>query len=260
MEPRHRHVAITGGSSGIGAALAVAYASPGCRISLAGRDLARLDVVAEACRARGAHVSRHAVDVTDAGAVRAWIQAIDAEMPIDLVYANAGVGGTQALTTEVGEAPGAATLIVHTNLLGVIHTAEAALDRFRARGRGHFVAVGSLAGRLGLPHSPSYSASKAAVATYMDGMRRVMKPLGIDMTLIEPGFVDTPMSQGLPDRDWFLWTAERAAREIRAAVDARRAVFAFPWQLDVVLRLARLLPRPLQDIILINAHRKARLG
>lgn len=257
MASRFRHVAITGGSSGIGAALALEHAAPGVRLSLSGRNQARLEAVLERCRAKGAVATSHQVDVTDVDAVNRWIATIDAEQPLELVYANAGLGGSVAMSSQAGEPPGVAARIVATNLTGVIHVAEAAVARFQPRQRGHFVAIGSIAGRLGLPHSPSYSASKAGVATYMEGLRRLIAGQGIDFTLVEPGFVDTPMSVGVPDRDLFLWTVEKAAREIRVAVEARRAVFRFPWQLDLLLHVARHLPRALVDRVLISAYRKA---
>lgn len=252
------HVAITGGSSGIGAALAENHAAPGVRLALSGRNAERLAQVADRCRSRGADVVTAIVDVTDAQAVRLWIEAADALAPLDLVYANAGLGGTGAVASDVGEAAEMARLLVETNLCGVINTASAALSCFRRRGHGQIVLIGSTAGRLGLPHSPVYSASKAAVATYADGLRRLVRRLGIHVLLVEPGFVDTPMSVGVPNRDMFLWTAERSAIAIRRAAEARRARLRFPFQLHWLIGLSRILPRPVVDHILESAHRKAR--
>ena len=253
---RPTHIAITGGSSGIGAALAEVHAAPGVLLSLAARNPDRLDVVAARCRALGAEVATTLLDVTDTAAVAAWIEAADDLRPLDLVYANAGLGGRPALAGASGETLADARAIVDTNLGGVVATAGAAIARFVPRRAGHVVLIGSIAGRLGLPQSPVYSASKAGVAVYADGLRRLVAPAGVAVTLIEPGFVRTPMSQDVPGSDVMIWSAERAATRIRAAVAARRAVYRFPLAFDLVLHLARHLPRPLVDAVLVAAQRR----
>jgi short-subunit dehydrogenase len=257
MSTRPIHVAITGASSGIGAALAEAYAEPGMRLSLAGRDLPRLEAAAERCRTRGAAVDVAVVDVIDPVAVLGWIEAADDRQPIDVVFANAGLGGQRAIAGRCGEQMADAQAIVATNLGGVVATAGAAISRFVPRRGGHVVLVGSIAGRIGLPHSPVYSATKAAVATYADGLRRLVAGAGVTVTLIEPGFVRTPMSQHVPGNDLMIWSVERAATRIRGAVAAKRAVLRFPLALDLLLHLARHLPRPIVDAILAAAHRRS---
>lgn len=257
MGTRFGHVAITGASSGIGAALAQAHAARSVRLALAGRNAERLEAVAERCRALGAEVVATIVDVTDGAAVAAWIGAADEARPLDLVYANAGLGGEKALAGPVGEALAAAHALIATNLTGVVNTATPAIARFVARGEGHLVMIGSLAGRLGLPHSPVYSATKAAVATYADGLRRLVTPSGVRVTLVEPGFVETPMSAEVPGSDVLMWSAPRAAAAIRAAVEAGRPILRFPLALGLVLHFARHLPRPLLDRILTTAHQRS---
>ncbi len=95
------HVLITGASSGIGAALAIAYAAPGRRLSLGGRDIARLNEVTATCRAAGAHCEWHQADVTDQQGITAWLEEADAAQALDLVIANAGIsGGTRKRGTR----------------------------------------------------------------------------------------------------------------------------------------------------------------
>ena len=93
--PTPRHIAITGASSGLGAALALEYAGPGIRLSLHGRDTDRTEAVAAAARSRGAEVDVARFDVTDADAVAAWVTAIGAGAPLDLMIANAGISGNE---------------------------------------------------------------------------------------------------------------------------------------------------------------------
>src|SRR5258708_9450807 len=91
-----RHVVITGGSAGLGRALALAYAAPDIVLGLVGRDAERLDACAAECRKRGAHVVTARLDVRDAAAMQSWLCHFDCIHPIDLLIANAGVAGTLA--------------------------------------------------------------------------------------------------------------------------------------------------------------------
>jgi short-subunit dehydrogenase len=251
-----RHIAITGASSGIGAALALVYARQGCRLALAGRNAERLQAIADLCTAAGARVDTAIVDVRDAQNVRDWIDAADDIAPLDIVVACAGVGGAVATAGTAGEEFQAAEEIIGTNLLGAINTALAALKRFVDRRGGQIVLVGSLMGRLGFPHAPVYSASKAGLAIYADALRRLARQSGVDVTLVEPGFVDTPMSAGLDDR-MMLWSAERAAAAIASAIDKRKPKLAFPRTLALLARLGAALPRPVADRILIASYRRS---
>src|ERR1700691_6201056 len=107
-----QHVIITGASSGIGAALARRFARPGTRLSLTARDPARLQQVSELCRGAGTDAQWHAGDITDALALGRWITDCDTLQPIDLVIANAGIGGSAVIAPDSGEAPAIANEIV----------------------------------------------------------------------------------------------------------------------------------------------------
>lgn len=253
-----RHVAITGSSSGIGAALAEFHAGPQIRLALAGRNVERLERVAERCRARGANVTTAIVNVADAQAMATWIAAADDIEPLDLVYANAGLGGVRAMAGGEGEQISIAHELIATNLTGVINTVNPLLTRFCARQRGHVVLIGSLAAGIGLPHAPIYCATKAAVATYADGLRRLVAMSGVQVTLVEPGFVATPMSEGVPQRNLMLWPASKAAARIARGVSAGKAVVRFPLPLALLVHIAGYLPRRIVDALLITAYRRGR--
>jgi short-subunit dehydrogenase len=119
-----------------------------------------------------------------------------------------------------------------------------------ARGRGQIVLMGSLAGFVALPQSPVYSATKAAVHTYGEGLRRRLAASGVAVSVVAPGFVDTPMSASLETPRVFLWTAERAAVHIARGIDKRRRMLIFPWQLWLAIAAARLLPTSVIDRVL----------
>jgi short-subunit dehydrogenase len=194
------HVVITGASSGIGAALARAYSRPGVRHSLLGRDQTRLTQIALDSRIRGADVKVHSCDVFDAPGMESWLLEVDSLHPVDLVIANAGIGGSKALAQNSLEAGDVARRILSTNVVGVVNTVTPLLPRFVARGHGHIAIVSSLAAFLGLPDCPAYSASKAALRIYGDALRRLVGPQGVDVSVICPGFINTPMSASLPFR------------------------------------------------------------
>jgi short-subunit dehydrogenase len=255
-----KHIVITGASSGLGAALARAYAKPGVEMTLSGRHEERLTQVAAECGTAGADVSVVLCDVTDVSSMAAWLKSADRKRPIDIVIANAGVGGRAALAPAEGETVAAAHVIFATNTLGVVNTVTPVLPSFVARRRGHFVIISSLAGLLGLPHSPAYCGSKAAVRTYAEGLRRLVRPCGVGVTIVNPGFVDTPMSRSLPKPGPQTWTAERAAAAIVDAIHRGAPEFSFPWSLRAAILATRFLPARLVDAVLARSYQHSQFG
>lgn len=244
-----KSILITGASSGLGAALARAYAKPGVTLGLIGRSQEKLNQVTEACRAGGAEVHAAALDVADADALGAWIQEFESAAPVDLVIANAG--------TSAGPAPGSAfegltlaTRQVRTNLLGVMNTVEPLLPGFLARGRGRIAIVSSIAGYRGLPYSPAYSASKAGARAYGEAIRAMLGPHGIPVTVICPGFFSSPMTDRFKGPTPFLFTLDRTAFIVKRGIDAGRSRVAFPSILVLGLQLADLLPPVIGDAIM----------
>jgi short-subunit dehydrogenase len=234
-----RHILITGASSGIGAALARHYAGAEVRLDLGGRDLQRLEEVATACRARGAVVVAKAVDVTDRSAMRAWILTADAEVPLDLVVANAGIGADEGFGrgSEVLARP-----VFAVNLDGVLNTAYPAMERMVERGRGQIAFMSSLAGYRGFPDAPAYSASKAAVKALAEAWRGALAARGVRVSAICPGFIEKPMTARNRFRMPFLMSAERAAGIIARGLARDRARIAFPWPMVLGSWLVAVVP------------------
>lgn len=249
--PHPAHVVITGASSGIGAALVRIYSAPGTRLSLIARNRERLEAVALESRGRGAVVDVYVADVTDAAAIENVLAACDQRQPVDLLVANAGLGGRASLVTTVAEPGPLAREIFATNALGVINTVTALLPRLVARRRGQIAVMSSLAGLVALPACPVYSASKAAVRAYGAALRAFLAPFGVRVTVVCPGFVDTPMSASLPFRPPFMWSADRAARHIAQALAHGRREIIFPWPLAAAMRLLRMLPTGIADRVLM---------
>ena len=250
------HVAITGANSGLGAALARAYARPGVLLTLSGRNEERLSKVMAECVAAGAECAVIICDVTDPDAMSTWLSNADEARAIDVLYANAGVGGKAALAPAQGEENAVARWIITANTIGVVNTLTPIIPRFVQRRAGNLVVISSLAGLIGLPQSPAYCCSKAAARVYAEGLRRLLRPHGVRVTIINPGFVDTPMSRSLPVVGPQTWSSERAASAIKAAVEKGRREFSFPWTLRLALTATRLLPGGLVDAVLARAYRQ----
>lgn len=240
---------ITGASSGLGAGLARNYAAPGIDLTLTGRDRARLEATANACRVRGAAVVTGLFDVGDAEPLGAWLAAQDEARPFDLVIAAAGVSaGTGG--DDGPEGIGLAAMQVRTNLLGTIHTIEPLLPRMIARGRGHVAVVASTAALRGLPYSPAYSASKAGVRAYGEALRALLGPQGVTVTVVVPGFFDTPMTERWKGPTPFMLSLDKMVAAIRKGLDARRARIVVPRLLALGSQAADLMPAVIGDRIM----------
>lgn len=244
-----RHILITGASNGLGAALARHYARPGMRLLLIGRDAARLDGVAQACRARGAQARAVILDVRESAALARLVAEVDAHAPIDTVIANAGVEASLGADGEA-EPLGQVLAQIRTNLEGAIATVLPLLDSMRARGTGRVVLVSSLAGRMPVPDQPTYSATKAGLIAFGEALRPVLAARGVSLTLACPGFIATGMS-----RDYRGWrplqcSAERAATAIAAAAERGARSVAFPLPLVMLIVIGRCVPAFLREAVL----------
>lgn len=248
--PDDPHFAITGASSGLGAALAEEIAVRRYPLTLIGRDALRLEAVALKCKALGSKVECIQCDVINSVELSAALATIDDKLPVDVVIANAGLGGSAVMSSAEGENLAVVKNVLDINVMGVVNTVLALQDRFVARKRGQFALVSSMAAYEGLAEAPAYAGSKAFVRVYGHGLRRQLAQHGIGVSVIVPGFVATPMSSSLDFRPPFLWDAKRAARFILAGMNANKPEIRFPWQLSLGVRLSALLPVSLVDWIL----------
>ena len=225
-------ILITGASSGIGAALARHYAAAGVTLHLQGRNAERLEIVANECRNYRAVVHTALLDVKDASAMKEWIEAIDDKTSIDLAIANAGVS---AGFGRNGESSEQVKEIFATNVDGVFNTVHPLLAPMTGRGRGQLAIISSLAGIRALPSCPAYSASKAAVRVYGEALRGAMQKHGVNLSVVCPGYIRTPMTKNNPYPMPFLMSAEKAARIIARGLAGNRARIAFPLGLYIPL-------------------------
>ncbi|SHH29417.1 SDR family oxidoreductase [Massilia sp. CF038] len=250
-------VFITGASSGIGEALAREYASRGASLGLVAR---RADVLA-ALAASLPHPERHAVyplDVTDHAALRAAAHDFVARFGgADIVIANAGV--SHGTLTEHPEDQHVFDTILATNVSATVATFTPFIATMKAQASPcRLVGIGSVAGIRGLPGAGAYSASKAAVLCYCESLRLELKPFGIKVVTIAPGYIATPMTAKNAYPMPFLMPAARFAERAVRAIDAGDSYRVIPWQMGWVAKLLRALPNALYDLAFGQAPRKKR--
>ncbi len=237
-----RTVVITGATSGIGRALAKDYAKQGHRLALIGRDRARLDEAAAACRNLGAEIIIAELDVRDSAAMQEWLEKFDTQYPVDALIANAGIlrGTPDGKTLESNEDSRA---VLDTNVTGLINTIHPLLPRMIARKRGQIAVMSSIAGLIPLFWCPSYSASKAAAYSYGMSLRDSLRIHGIRVSVICPGFVATPMTEQLSgNRRSSEISVEEASARIRKGLEKNKALIAFPATLAFGARILALCP------------------
>jgi short-subunit dehydrogenase len=231
---------ITGASSGIGWELARVLAGEGCKVGLLARSKDKLNALAKEISQAGGTAAVAQADVSDRARTVAAIHEIRDQLgPVDLLIANAGVGAPTLLEPLNIDA---VENMIRVNLLGVVYSIEAVLPEMLQRRSGHLAAVSSLAAYKGLPGESAYCASKAAVNTYLEGLRIQLREHNIAVTVICPGFVETPMTAINQFKMPFLWKADKAARRMVRALRRRRKVYNFPWPMTLLMKLTRWVP------------------
>lgn len=241
-----KNILISGAGSGIGQALAVSYSKSGVNLFLCGRDIKKLQATKILCEALKANVLLKIVDVCDEVATRNWIEEIENDCELDLVVANAGIsagtaGGLESMT-QIRK-------IFSTNLDGVLNLIHPVIEKMKLRKKGQIALVSSLAGFRGLPSSPAYSASKSAVRVYGEALRGNLGKIGIEVNLICPGYVKTPMTDVNEFPMPFLIGAEKCAKIIKLGLEKNKSRIAFPFPLYFVVWLATLLSTKITDPI-----------
>lgn len=242
-------ILITGASSGLGAGLARSYAAPGTRLVLTARDAARLEATAAACRDQNAEVVTGRFDVRDAEPLGSWLIEQDQIRPFDLVIGAAGVSAGTG-SDDMPEGVDLAGMQVRANLLGTIHTVEPLLPRMMGRGSGQVAVIASTAALRGLPFSPGYSASKAGVRAYGEALRALVKPKGVAVSVVIPGFFDTPMTDRWKGPTPFMLSLDKMVAAIRRGLDARRSRIVVPRLLALGTQATDLMPAAIGDRIM----------
>jgi len=233
---------ITGASSGIGSALAHELSRRGYELALLARRADLLDELAHSLPTRAVAVP---CDVTDATAVRDAVANLGGEF--DLAIANAGVS-IPGHATKFNAAE--SEQVFRVNVLGMIYLFDAVIPSMVARRSGHFAGVASVAGLRGLPTGATYSASKAAMQAFLEASRIELAPYGVAVSIINPGFIRTPMTEKNKFPMPFLIDADKAATIIANGLAKKNRVIEFPRRMSMLMRFVRQIPDPLYDRIM----------
>jgi short-subunit dehydrogenase len=250
---------VTGASSGIGAAVVPVLAARGARVAVSARRADLLESLAAGWRRGGAEILVAPVDVTDRSGVIAAVRSIEATWGgIELALLNAG---GHRPPEGAGFDASQFVDVMTVNYFGVLYGMEAVLPGMLERGRGHIAGVASLSGYRAIPTAAAYGASKAALIHALESIRFDLEPLGITVTVINPGFIRTPLTDRNRFRMPFLMDVERAAAIIVAGLERDRKEIHFPRVFSSMLKLARILPFPVYERIIRRAtaaQRRAR--
>lgn len=246
-------VFITGASSGLGEALARHYAAQGALLGLVARRGHRLVPLCGQLRQARAYP----LNVCDSSAMQAAAADFIARIGIpDIVIAAAGISvGT--LTQHAEDLP-VFQAVMNTNVIGTVATFQPFIESMRTVQSGVLVGIGSIAAMRGLPGGSAYSASKAALITYLESLRVELRGSGIQVTTINPGYIRTAMTAVNSYRMPFIMSPESAAAKIVRIVDKRKRYVNIPWQMAVIAPLLKALPRPLYDRWFARAPHKPR--
>jgi len=264
-------VVISGASSGIGLALARHYLQAGAQLAAFAR---RADLLHTLAAEFPQQVFVYALDVRDGVAVQHAAADFIARVGVpNIVIANAGVSvGT---LTEFAEDIDAFQQVIDINVLGMVKTFQPFIAAMRDAASGspapqasqdqpehHFTLVGiaSVAGFRGLPGAGAYSASKAAAISYLESLRVELRGTGVKVTTICPGYIRTPMTTHNPYPMPFMLDAEVAATRMARAIARQTAFTVIPWQMGLVGRVLKILPRWLYDLLFAHAPHKPRQG
>ena len=242
-------VLITGASSGIGAALAAAYAARGWRLVLIARRAELLQQVARDCALAPDDTARLrliALDVRDTDRLRTEADTLLREWGCpQVVIANAGI--SHGVDLSQADDLDVALDIMDINWAAALATLAPFIAPMRARGSGALVGIASVAGVRGLPCHAAYCASKAALIRSLESLRVELRPSGVKVVTISPGYIETPMTAGNRFRMPFLITPAVFADRALRAIDSGRAYATIPWQMAVLSKFLHIVPRAVFD-------------
>ncbi|HET7864936.1 MAG TPA: SDR family oxidoreductase [Burkholderiaceae bacterium] len=252
-------VFITGASSGIGQALAASYYAAGWRLALVARRAAELQAWAHAQGMAADRCSVYGADVQQIDSiVAAGTACLQRQGLPDVVIANAGI--SEGVDTGVRTDLDTIRDTYMTNNVGLAATFHPFVQPMCRARRGTLVGVASVTAIRGLPGHGAYCASKAAVVSYCESLRGELRPSGVKVVTLLPGYVDTPLTRRNPYGMPFLMSAQAFAEQARSAIAAGTSYRVIPWQMAVVAKLLRVLPNPIFDRLLAGRARKKRRG
>ena len=250
-------VIITGASDGIGKAMALEFSRRGWAIGLLARRTELLEQVRQECLKAGApNVFFRCADVSNESALEHALDGLDLELEGATAFiANAGITGRSSLGPDAWTS---AKRILEVNVLSAIHGLEHMKLKMLSRGCGTLAGVSSIAGARGMPTSGAYATSKAALTNHLEGLRVDLKPHGIAVVTIVPGFIRTSLTTHNKGKMPFLMEVDDAAKVFVSGVIAKRAWSIAPAPFRIIYPLLQMLPRSWFDTLMSRMYRTIR--
>ena len=235
-----KSVWVTGAGKGIGRALSRRLSQDGWLVHACARTMTDLESLSAECPA--GRIIPHVLDITDEAATRAVLSAIENQSGVpDLAVLNAGTH-LPNLAAELKIKP--FRDLMETNYMGTVSGLVLIQERMRAQGKGHIAVVSSLAGYRGLPGASAYGASKAALINMCEALKPELEMLGIKLQLVNPGFVETPLTDKNNFKMPFLIPVETAVNHIMHGLSGNNFEITFPWKFAILMKILRILPDP----------------
>lgn len=245
MSNTPKTVWITGAGKGIGRALALKMATDGWTVAASARTSADLDSLVQEVAASNKTGTIHAypLDIVDIDGNERVLAQIEQDLgPLSLAVLNAGTHSPMSASEFSVDT---VRHLVETNLMGTVNGLGALLPVFRARQSGRIAVVSSVAGYRGLPTSAAYGATKAALINMVEAMKPELDREGVSISLINPGFVETPLTDKNEFPMPFLVTADEAATTIYSGLNAGKFEIVFPRRFAFLMKVLRHLPNRL---------------
>ena len=236
-------VFITGGTTGIGLELAKVYLADGHDVAVCGRDIRKIP---SEIRTKYPQLKTYQVDVRDLKNLKDSVNEF-CQGKLDLIIANAGISTGKGLGPIDFEKT---REVLSINTFGVINAFEAGLENMIPHKNGQLVAISSIAGLVGLPWAGAYSSSKAAVLTLCESYSIHLRKMGLRVSVVAPGFVDTPLTRSNKYFMPWLMEAPKAANKIKNALNRKKERFIFPWQMRILMAILNKMPRGLYRYLL----------
>lgn len=253
MKYHPKNIIITGASSGLGKALAIEYADKDTNLFLIGRNQARLCIVANKCRSKGANVFYNVLNVKNRNKVKEWIEKIDKQYTIDLLIANAGISGG---TSKGNEEEKQIYDIFDTNIYGVLNAITPVIPIMKQQKFGQIAIISSMASFRGMPSAPSYSSTKACIRNYGEALYCDLKKYNINVSTVCPGFIKTPLTEKNNFIMPFKIDSERAAIIIKNGLEKKKKIIIFPKLLYYLMKFVNCLPFGLNDFVFSKLPKK----
>lgn len=241
------NILITGASSGIGEYLTRYYAKNSDRLFLLARRVEKLKEIKNSLNLINDQIFIYECDVSKQENVHNVVSEILNSNSIDIFIGNAGISEStpaQSFNSDIFKKT------IETNVFGITYFLDLLLPHFSEKNSGQFVFISSLASYRGLPGAAAYCASKSALNALAESVRQDLRGSKIKVNLICPGFIKTPLTDRNVYKMPFLMDTEKGVSKIIQAIKKNKKIYSFPWQLALIVRIARLLPPCVYDFLL----------